>query len=69
MESMKCIDCKFCAFINEDNEPITVKSNGFETPWYTMPGAYCMKAACTIPEVEECSGYEKSKHKTIKPIK
>ena len=66
---MKCIDCKFCAYINEDNLDMVVKSNGEETTWYGMIGAYCMKVSCTIVDVEECSGYEKSEHKKAKSLK
>lgn len=63
---MKCIDCKFCAFINGNKEQITVKSNGIETTWGALNGAYCMKTICVMMDVAECTGYEKSKHKKIK---
>lgn len=65
---MKCIDCKFCAFINEGNEQITVTSNEHESIWGVMEGAYCMKTTCIIQNVSECSAYEKSKHKKVKPM-
>ncbi len=65
---MKCIDCKFCAFINESSETMTVKSNGFESSWPSMAGGYCMRTSCTMFEVEECSGYKKSKHKKMKSL-
>lgn len=63
---MKCIDCKFCAFINKSQEEMTIESNGVETTWFSVHGAYCMKTSCSMIEVTKCSGYEKSKHKKLK---
>lgn len=65
---MKCIDCKFCAFITESDETMTIESNGVESTWGSMKGAYCMKTTCYMMEVTKCSGYKKSKHKKVKPL-
>ena len=66
---MKCIDCKFCAYINEDDQEITVRSKGLDNIYYGMPGAWCMKTSCCILDVEECSAYEKSERKKAKPLR
>ena len=43
---MKCIDCKFCAFINESTKKITVTAYDNDSTWDAIIGAYCMKTAC-----------------------
>lgn len=63
---MKCVDCKFCAFINKGSEEMIIKSSGVQALWYAVEGAYCMKTSCIIAGVEDCSGYEKSQHKKMK---
>lgn len=63
---MKCIDCKFCAFINDGDEEMTVKNNGVESTWGSFNGAYCMKTTCIMTNISECSAYKKSKIKKLK---
>lgn len=60
---MKCIDCKFCAFINNSTEEMIVTTQRIKSNWGSINGAYCMKTLCTMLDVTECSGYKKSEHK------
>jgi hypothetical protein len=45
------------------NKEFNVVSDGFETTWFNVNGAYCMKTSCSMGDVTECDGHEKSKHK------
>ena len=66
---MKCKDCKYCAFVNEKEEPVTITCNSIESECFSVTGAYCMVLNMSLIGVDECSAYEKSKHRKIKPFK
>ena len=67
---MKCIDCKYCAYINDSYEDFQVTSfDDSQYTWGTIKGSYCMRIALIQYDVKECTGYQKSKYKKIKPFK
>jgi len=63
MSDLKCIDCKFCAFVNHDTKTFKYRAtySDVEIDGYTLKGGFCMKMNMVL-DVIKCSMYEKAKH-------
>ena len=68
---MKCIDCKFCAYIKNSDTEMIVSNNEFSSQKYIgFKGSFCLVVGMLVMgEVNDCSHYEKSNIKKIKPFK